>query len=40
MDERILKWLYDNISDESVWAIIQKHIPALKNEVVSLIGEG
>ena len=28
---------YDNISDENVWAIIQKHIPNLKNEILNLI---
>jgi len=28
---------YDNISDENVWAIIQKHIPLLKLEVLKLI---
>lgn len=30
---------YDNISDESVWAIIQKHIPILKDEINKLIQE-
>jgi uncharacterized protein with HEPN domain len=24
---------YDNISDENIWAIIQKHLPVLKLEV-------
>jgi len=28
---------YDNISDENIWAIIQKHIPNLKSEVIKLI---
>jgi len=28
---------YDNISDENIWAIIQKHIPKLKKEVENLI---
>ncbi len=28
---------YDNISDESIWSIISKHIPALKVEIQSLI---
>lgn len=28
---------YDSISDENVWAIITKHIPTLKNEIISLI---
>ncbi len=28
---------YDNVSDESIWAIISKHIPQLKNEVRLLI---
>jgi len=28
---------YDNISDENIWAIIQKHIPKLKEEVDRLI---
>lgn len=28
---------YDNISDENIWAIIQKHLPLLKKEVSLLI---
>jgi len=28
---------YDSISDENIWAIISKHIPNLKEEVLSLI---
>ena len=28
---------YDSISDENIWAIIIKHIPALKKEINSLI---
>lgn len=28
---------YDNISDENIWAIIQKHIPELKLEIQRLI---
>ncbi|MDY6801936.1 MAG: HepT-like ribonuclease domain-containing protein [Bacteroidota bacterium] len=28
---------YDNISDENVWAVISKHIPNLKKEVLSFI---
>lgn len=28
---------YDNISDENIWAIITKHIPALKIEITKLI---
>ena len=28
---------YDNISDESIWAIISKHIPNLKEEVSNFI---
>ena len=28
---------YDNISDENIWSIIQKHIPNLKIEVLKLI---
>ena len=28
---------YDNISDENIWAIIVKHIPALKEEINSII---
>ena len=28
---------YDNVSDENIWAIIQKHIPLLKQEVEKLI---
>jgi len=30
---------YNNISDENIWAIIQKHIPLLKQEVIDLIQE-
>lgn len=30
---------YDNISDENIWAIVQKHIPTLKSEVLKLIQE-
>lgn len=29
---------YDNISDENIWAIINKHIPLLKIEINKLIG--
>ncbi len=28
---------YDNISDENIWAIISKHIPHLKEEVLNFI---
>ncbi len=28
---------YDNISDENIWAIITKHIPNLKKEVLNFI---
>lgn len=28
---------YDNISDENIWAIISKHIPALKTEIWQFI---
>lgn len=28
---------YDSISDENIWAITSKHIPNLKEEVLSLI---
>jgi uncharacterized protein with HEPN domain len=28
---------YDNISDENIWAIIQKHLPILKKQVDDLI---
>lgn len=28
---------YDNISDENIWAIIQKHIPNLRDEIIKLI---
>lgn len=28
---------YDNISDESIWAILVKHIPLLKQEIKMLI---
>lgn len=27
---------YDNLSDENIWAIIQKHIPNLKKEITHL----
>lgn len=30
---------YDNISDENIWAIIQKYLPLLKQEVIKLIQE-
>lgn len=30
---------YDNISDENIWAIIIKHIPALKVEIDNIIEE-
>lgn len=30
---------YDNISDENIWAIIQKHVPILKEEVSKLINQ-
>ncbi len=30
---------YDNISDENIWAIIQKHVPLLKIEVEKLINK-
>lgn len=30
---------YDNISDENIWAILLKHIPILKQEVLNLIQE-
>lgn len=32
MDERIHKWLYDNI-----WSILTNHLPKLKDEVDKLI---
>lgn len=28
---------YDNISDESIWAIVMKHIPLLKTEIHRII---
>jgi uncharacterized protein with HEPN domain len=28
---------YDNVSDENIWAIIQKHIPILKSEVLTIL---
>jgi len=28
---------YDSISDENIWAIVQKHIPKLKQEIDKLI---
>jgi uncharacterized protein with HEPN domain len=30
---------YDNLSDENIWAVIQKHIPLLKLEIEKLIDE-
>jgi len=30
---------YDSISDENIWAIIQKHLPILKNEIGELINQ-
>jgi uncharacterized protein with HEPN domain len=30
---------YDNISDENIWAILSKHIPKLKEEILTLIKE-
>ena len=30
---------YDNVSDESIWAILLKHIPVLKAEIVQFIEE-
>lgn len=29
--------VYDGVSDENIWAIIIKHIPALKKEVEGII---
>jgi len=29
--------VYDSVSDENIWAIIIKHIPALKDEVNKII---
>jgi len=31
--------VYDGVSDENIWAIIIKHIPALKKEVDGIIKE-
>ena len=28
---------YDNISDENIWAVVQKHIPKLKVEISNLL---
>jgi len=28
---------YDNISDENIWAVVQKHIPKLKEEISKLL---
>ena len=28
---------YDNVSDEDIWAILNKHVPILKKEVQNLI---
>ena len=28
---------YDNISDENIWAVVQKHIPKLKIEISKLL---
>jgi len=39
MDNRILKWLYDNIFDENIWSIIINHVPKLKLELAQLISE-
>lgn len=30
---------YDNISDENIWSILINHLPKLKIEIESLIGE-
>lgn len=30
---------YDTVSDENIWGIIQIHLPKLKQEVDSLIGD-
>ena len=30
---------YDNVSDENIWAILINHLPQLKKEINSLIGE-
>ena len=30
---------YDSISDEIVWAVVIRHIPKLKTEIQSLLGE-
>lgn len=30
---------YDNISDENIWAIIQKHLPILKKEIDDLVNQ-
>ena len=30
---------YDNVSDENIWAIILKHVPVLKEEVLTMIDE-
>lgn len=29
---------YDNITDETIWAIILNHLPKLKEEVIRLLG--
>ena len=29
---------YDNVTDETIWAIILNHLPKLKNEVNALLG--
>jgi uncharacterized protein with HEPN domain len=30
---------YDNISDESIWAILTNHLPKLKTEIEDLINQ-
>ena len=29
---------YDNISDENIWAVLKKHIPKLKNQIIQIAG--
>lgn len=30
---------YDNISDENIWAILTKHLPLLKSEIIVIIND-
>lgn len=30
---------YDNVSDESIWSVVNEHIPILRKEIDNLIGD-